>query len=193
MRRAAAVLLLVGMGVAPFPARAQKDFLTSQEVEDLRDQQEAGKRILLYLEFAQRRMDAVKQALATTNPRRGREAQKNLSEYNSILEALDTALAEAREKRIGVAKALKELETRGAEFRRYLESLRSESSPAYADYRYTLEESLAMTEEEVAEARKGSFPEVETRTPPSEFPATPPPPSQKGGEEGPPRKKGRGQ
>jgi len=190
MKRAAAFLLATWVSAAPSAALGQRDFLTPQEVDDVRDTQEADKRILLYLEFAQRRVDAVKQALATTNPRRGQAVRKNLSEYNLILEALNHTREDARENRIVVEKALKEVEKRGREFAEYLELLRSESSPGYADYRFTLEEALAMTEEEVAEARKGSFPEVEGRTPPVEFPASPPP-RQPSEEEGPPRRRGR--
>jgi len=58
-------------------------------------------------------------------------------------------------------------------FLTYLQSLDSEKSPGYDDYRFTLEEALAVTEEIVADTKKGAFPEVLGREPPR-LPATPP-------------------
>ena len=189
MKRRIILLLLIGVGWHVVPAPAQEDFLTSQEISSLRDTQEPDKRILLYLEFAQRRLDAVKEGLASKKSDAGRTAQKHLKEYYSVLEALEVTMEDAREKRVVADKALKEVERQGGEFLKYLQSLESSGAPGLEDYRYTLEEAVAMTQDELAEAKKGSFPEVKEREPPRQLPATPPPASSGKGEEGPPRKK----
>lgn len=169
--------------------RSQDDFLTSQEIDAIRDAQEPAKRILAYVEFAQRRLNAIKERLASQKAGAGREAQKNLKEYISILEALEGTIADARAERASFEKALKEAETRLGEFQKYLESLQPPSSPYWSDYHYTLEEAVDMTREGLANAKKGTFPEVEEREPPRLPPTPPPPSSPKGGEEGPPRKR----
>ena len=87
IRRALLVAALFGILV---PANAQDDFLTRGEVDEVRDKQEPDKRIELYLDFAQRRLDTIKVGLAESKPGVGRAAQKILREYTSILEAVET-------------------------------------------------------------------------------------------------------
>lgn len=185
MNRAAVVLRwLVLIGVVAvfsgFPGNAKDDFLTAGEIESIREAQEPNKRIILYLDFAQSRLDAVKEKLASKKPKAGQEAQKHLADYAAIMEALEGTLLTARDRRTPIAKGLKEVERRGADFLKYLESLQSDSSPYWDDYRFTLEEAIEMTREELDEAKRGSFPEVEERDPPKEFPSSPPPASGRG-------------
>jgi hypothetical protein len=78
------------------------------------------------------------------------------------------------------------METRVPEFLKYLESLNSESSPGWKDYKFALEEAIDVTREELAEAAKGNFPEVDEREPPRLPPPSAPRPGPE--EEGPPRK-----
>jgi len=165
---------------------AQDDFLTDEEVTAIRDAQEPEKRIAAYLDFAQWRLDSVRAGLAAAKGNFGRAVQKSLIEYARILEALEGALFDARERRVPVPKALKAMETRVPEFVKYLESLNSESSPGWKDYKFALEEAIEVTREELAEAEKGNFPEVDEREPPRLPPPSAPRPAPQ--EEGPPRK-----
>ena len=165
---------------------AQDDFLTDGEITAIRDAQEPEKRIVAYLDFAQRRLDTVRTSIAGAKGNFGRAVQKSLIEYVRILEALEGTLFDARDRRVPVPKALKEMETRVPEFLKYLESLDTESSPGWKDYEFTLEEAIEVTREELAEAEKGSFPEVDEREPPR-LPA-PSAPKRDPEEEGPPRK-----
>ena len=100
------VLLVAVLFGILVPANAQDDFLTRGEVEEVRDKQEPDKRIELYLDFAQRRLDTIKVSLAESKPGVGRAAQKILVEYTSILEAVETTLEDGREKRGVGEKAL---------------------------------------------------------------------------------------
>ncbi len=158
----------------PIPGHAQDDFLTRGEVEEVRDAQEAGKRIELYLEIAQRRLDAVKTGIASTKAGAGRAIQKSLEEYTSILEAIETTVDDGREKRSLREKNLEEAEELEVEFLTYLQTIDSETSPWYEDYHFTLEEAIAVTEEILASVREGVYPEIEGREPPR-FPTARPP------------------
>jgi hypothetical protein len=173
MKLCAGALLLAGVFAFSAAGNAQEDFLTPGEVDEIRDKQESDKRLVLYLDLAQRRLDAIKQSMAANKPGAGRIAQKFLREYTSILEALETTVAEGREKRALRDKDLKEAETRESEFLKYLQSLDAGNTPGYDDFRFTLEEAVAVTEEIVADAKKGAFPEVLGRQPPR-LPAPPP-------------------
>jgi len=186
------VLLLAAFFAFLMPGNAQEDFLTRGEVEEVRDAQEPDKRIALYVVIAQRRLDAIKAGLAANKPGAGRAAQKSLREYTAVLEAVETTLEDGRESRGLREKPLKEAEAQKAEFLKYLQSLDMEGAPGYEDYHFTLEEAIAVTEEVLANVRKGAFPEVQGREPPR-LPAAPPretrqaPPA--GEEEGPPRRR----
>ncbi|MGH9783628.1 MAG: hypothetical protein ACRD88_05535 [Terriglobia bacterium] len=196
MRLRAGALLLAGILGFLAGGNAQEDFLTPGEVNEIRDKQEPEKRLVLYLDLAQRRLDAIKENTAAAKPAAGRAVQKSLREYTSILEALEVTVEEGREKRAFRDKDMKQAEERESGFLKYLQSLDAEKSPGYDDYRFTLEEALAVTEEVVAEGKKGAFPEVLGREPPR-LPAAPPreprgnPPA--GDEEGPPRRNRRAQ
>lgn len=185
--------VLVGF---PIPGSAQDDFLTRGEVEEVRDAQEAGKRIELYLEIAQRRLDAVQTGVASTKAGTGRAIQESLEEYTLILEAIETTVDDGREKRSLREKDLEEAEEIEVGFLTYLQSIDSEQSPWYEDYQFTLEEAIAVTEEILASAREGVYPEIEgreprpfpTARPPERMPRREPPPLP---EDGPPRRRRR--
>ena len=173
------------------PAHAQEDFLTRGEVEEVRDAQEPGKRIELYLVIAQRRLDSIKAGITEKKPGVGRSAQKYLEEFTSILEALEDTVADGREKRAIREKDLEKAIEQETEFVTYLKSLNSESTPGYQDYYFTLEEAIEVAEEVLADAKKGAFPETEGREAP-QLPAVrpterrDPPPLP---EDGPPRRR----
>ena len=200
------VLVLACWAGAGLAARAQEDYLTDGEVSSIRDTQEPDKRMILWMDFAQRRVDAVKQALSSPKPYAGRTIQKTLVEYVHIMESLGDTIQDARERRVPLSKGLRDVETRGNLILNYLKSLGEKTAPGWKDYEYTLDEAKDMTRDELAEVGKGNYPEVKERKPPTDLPARAAPPASStrpparspsspasgaksgGQEEGPPRK-----
>ena len=188
--------LLGASGAAASPGR---EFLEPEEISAIREEQDAGKRVLLYLTFAKSRIEAVKDATASKDSAAGEAIQSNLADYNSIFDALTDSLANAREQRSQLSKPIQELQRQGTEFLTYLQALAKTATRNKDDYRFTLEEAMDTTKDELADAKKGAFPEVKERKPPSDLPASPPPSAEgppkksgsgsSGSEEGPPRKK----
>ena len=207
MKARVVILGLLCCAGAGLSARAQEDYLTDGEISAVRDTQEPDKRMILWMDFAARRIETIKQAVATFKPESGRAIQKSLSEYIRIMESLESTIDDARERRVPLSKGLKDVETRGSLHLNYLKTLNSESIPGWKDFEYTLEEAMDMTKDELAEVAKGNYPELNDRKAPSDLPARPPaaasgsrPPSksesapQQGPqEERPPRKSQRGQ
>ncbi|HWP84721.1 MAG TPA: hypothetical protein VNN17_05995 [Terriglobia bacterium] len=191
-----AILFLFSCWMAGWlPASAQDDFLTQGEVDMVRDAQEPDKRMILWMDLAQRRIDSVKQALASFKPEAGRAIRKALTEYIRIMESLDSTIEDARQRRVPLSKGLRDVETRGNLYLNYLRTLESDKIPGFEDFKYTLEEALAMTRDELEQVAKGNYPEVIDRRPPTDLPPPaqrPPSRSQpaphEGQEEGPPRK-----
>lgn len=194
-------ILIAFFGVEAAVCQNRREFLSPDEINGIQDEQDSGKRILLYLQFAARRLEAVREKITAADPKGGRAVQQYLSEYNSIWDAIADSLENARQQRASMDKPIKELQGKGTEFLRYLQSLQTGNAANRRDFEFTLEEAIDTTKDEVAEAKKGAFPEVNARKPPTDLPATPPSrskagagksgPDKSGSEEGPPRKKSR--
>jgi hypothetical protein len=197
MKRLTIVILLVLCASRGAGFAAGREFLSPDEISSIRDEADAGKRVLLYIGFAKRRLDAVREKTVSKDPGAGETIQGNLEEYTSILDALADSLEIARQQRSPLNKVIQEMQKQGAESLKYLQSLASGSSPNRSDYDLTLQEAVDTTKDELENAKKGAFPEVKERKPPTDLPPSPPPPSKSGpeksgAEEGPPRKPGRG-
>ena len=185
------VFLLLALGILGWGTslRGEDEFLSTAEIGRVRDAQEPAKRIILYLEFAQRRLDVVGQNLFSQKQKPGKIVRKNLQEYIDILDALEGSVERGRERRARFGKSLEEMEKQTTGFLRFLQTIAAGSPKNLSDYQFTLEEAIEMTREEIVVAKEGSFPEVKERKPPTRLPSQPPAVSDRTDpEEGPPRK-----
>ncbi|OFV99177.1 MAG: hypothetical protein A3F68_00535 [Acidobacteria bacterium RIFCSPLOWO2_12_FULL_54_10] len=187
MNAGVTIALLLALSLGTWSARAE-DYLTPREADDVRAAQDSPKRIVLFLDFAQRRLDAMKQLIASRPSGFASKVRTNLEEYRLVLEDLQTTMDTARDKRISVDKALKEVDVRGSAFLSYLQSIPQKPSSGWDDFRYALEEAVVVTQEKIAEAQKGSFPEVLEREPPRLPSAPPQQKDESERKEGPPRR-----
>jgi hypothetical protein len=88
------------------PMLAQRDFLTTNEVEQVREVQEPNLRLKLYILFARQRMDQFQQLLKKDRKGRSLEARQLLEDYANIIDALDNVSDDALKRHVDVKEGL---------------------------------------------------------------------------------------
>lgn len=136
------ILAILASGV---PAFAQRDFLTSDEVEKVREAQEPNARLKLYVLFARQRIDQLQRLLGKEKKGRSLEARELLEDYTNIIDALDTvsddALLRGADLMLGTS-AVREAENR---FLEQLQKIKDRSPADLDSYNIALTEALAAT------------------------------------------------
>ncbi len=132
-------------GLHAVPAYAQKDFLTTDEVDQLREVQEPNERLKLYMLFARQRMDQVQQLFKGEKSGRSLEIHDLLDEYSKIIDAVDMVSDDALKRHVDIQLGNTEVSSAEKQFLSVLNKLNDSHPRDYARYQFVLKQAIDNT------------------------------------------------
>jgi hypothetical protein len=160
-----AACILAGLAAARTAAAVpqQKDYLSEEEADKIRNADTPAARITLYVSFADDRLKKFDYEIHRAAPQRRRVEILNglLNAYIGCLDDGADQIAVAREKQADIREALKLVRAKGQEFLDALEKYH-QSGPELDTYRDTLEDAIEGTKDALADAA-----EAEKEMPPA--------------------------
>ena len=135
-------------------AGQDRDFLTGDEVGQVRLVQERNERLQLYMLFAKQRMDQVESLLKREKAGRSILIHDLLEEYTKIIEAADTVTDDALKRKVDVALGVKALAEAEKGLLARLEKIRDAKPKDVARYELVLETAIETTKDSVELAQE---------------------------------------
>jgi hypothetical protein len=132
-----------------------RDYLSTDETDKIRDNQDPGARIKLYLSFADDRLKKFDYEQARTAPETDRGAILNglLNGYDGCIGDAADEIDEAKDRQMNIHPELKLLESEGKDFLADLQKIEKAKGPHYDDYNDTLEDAIDDTKDAISEAQ----------------------------------------
>ncbi len=142
MRWLAALLLFGSLQVMPAQDR---DFLTADEADQIREAQEPNLRLKLYVKFAQERVELIRQLLATEKAGRSLLIHDTLEDYTKMIEAIDTVADDALKRKIPIAEGMKVVAEAEKAMAETLRKLDEKPGKDYPRYEFAMKQAIETT------------------------------------------------
>ena len=125
------------------PCLAQeRDFLTPDEADQVREVQEPNKRLTLYVKFAQLKMELLKQSLASTKAGRSIFVHDTLEDLTRVIEAIDTISDDAIRRKVDIDVGLAAVIDAEKRIAEELKKVIEAQPKDYARYKFTIEQAV---------------------------------------------------
>jgi len=125
----------------------QRDFLTNDEIDQLRVIQEPNARLNLYVQFARQRIDQISQLAANEKPGRSAILHDLLEDYTKIVEAMDAVADDALARKVDVAAGIGASSAGEKEMLSALQKLADAKPKDIGRYSFVLDEAIQTTQD----------------------------------------------
>jgi len=128
-------------------AAQQRDFLTPDETDQLREVQEPNARLALYSKWALLRLDEIEQMIASNKAGRATFIHDLLEDYGHIVEAMDTVADDALRRKIAIDVGVTALTASEKDMLTRLQKIRDAKPKDLARYEFVLADAIDTTQD----------------------------------------------
>jgi hypothetical protein len=148
--------LILAILVGGVPAFAERDFLSSDEIEKVREAQDPNDRLKLYALLAKQRLDQLERLLAKDKKGRSLTARELLEDYSKIIDAMDTVSDDALKRGSDIALGSAAATDSERHFLTQLQKIKDRAPADLDSYDLELKEAIANTSDSLDLAKEDS-------------------------------------